>query len=129
MSHPRSSCPVLGPAGKLLGYAGTLTEITWRKEAQREQERRTEELEDRVRERTAELREQTERLSEMNAALKVLLRQREEDRAELERIVLANVQSRIKPALDLLAGLGGERLWGISAGPRVCPPHPWFSAS
>ena len=100
--------PVLGPAGKLLGYAGTLTESTWRKEAQREQERRTEELEDRVRERTAELREQTERLSEMNAALKVLLRQREEDRAELERVVLANVQSRIKPALDLLAGLGGE---------------------
>ena len=52
--------------------------------------------------------EQTERLSEMNAALKVLLRQREEDRAELERVVLANVRSRIKPALDLLAGLGGE---------------------
>ena len=61
-----------------------------------------------MRERTAELRAQAERLSEMNAALKVLLRQREEDRAELERTVLANVRSRIKPALDLLAGLGGE---------------------
>jgi Response regulator containing a CheY-like receiver domain and an HTH DNA-binding domain len=41
----------------------------------------------------------------MNAALKVLLRQREEDREELEQAVLANVRRRIAPSLDRLGAV------------------------
>ncbi|PKN31157.1 MAG: hypothetical protein CVU63_25400, partial [Deltaproteobacteria bacterium HGW-Deltaproteobacteria-20] len=71
--------PVHGPDDNLLGYVGTLAEISGRKEKEALRERHSEALEERVRERTAELVAQTERLAEMNAALKVLLRQREED--------------------------------------------------
>ena len=87
--------PVHGPGGELLGYVGTLAEITDRKEAEGLLARHSEELEERVRERTAEL-------GGMNAALEVLLRKREADREELERAVLANVRRRILPALDRL---------------------------
>lgn len=100
--------PVFDADGSLLGYVGTLAEITHRKEEERAQELHTEALELRVRERTAELCEQAERLAEMNAALKVLLRQREEDRAELEQAVLANVRHKILPALDRLDSACGS---------------------
>lgn len=97
--------PVHGPGGELLGYVGTLAEISGRKEEESAQRRRSQMLEERVRERTAELLAQADRLGEMNSALKVLLRQREEDRDELEQAVLANVRQRIAPILDRLQGL------------------------
>lgn len=94
--------PVHDSDGVLLGYVGTVAEISARKTHEQLLARHSEELEARVRERTAELRVQTERLAEMNAALKVLLRQREEDRDDLERAVLTNVRGRILPVLDRL---------------------------
>ncbi len=97
--------PVHGPDGSLLGYVGTLAEITGRKNEEELLARHSEELEARVRERTAELEDQAGRLAGMNAALEVLLRKREEDRAELERAVLANVRRRILPTVDRLEGL------------------------
>ena len=101
--------PVHGARGELLGYVGTLAEITTRKNEERLLARHSEELEERVRERTAELAQQAERLAGMNAALEVLLRKREEDRRELERSVLANIRRRILPALDRLdAFCGGD---------------------
>jgi DNA-binding CsgD family transcriptional regulator len=97
--------PVHDEQGNLIGYVGTLAEISGRKEEEGARARHSEMLEERVRERTAELLAQTGRLAEMNSALKVLLRQREEDREELERVVLANVRRRIAPTLDRLEGL------------------------
>ena len=97
--------PVHDPGGKLLGYVGTLAEISGRKEQEQLRSRHSQMLEERVRERTAELVARTEQLAEMNAALKVLLRRREEDRQELEQAVLANVRRRILPALVRLEGL------------------------
>lgn len=105
--------PVHGPDGELLGYVGTLAEITGRKNEERQRALHSEELEERVRERTAELAEQAERLAGMNAALEVLLRKREEDRAELERAVLANVRRRILPALDRLETVCGSQAGGL----------------
>lgn len=48
------------------------------------------------------IKAQSERLEETNAALRVLLRQREHDRAELEESVLDNVKHLVLPYLDKL---------------------------
>jgi PAS domain S-box-containing protein len=48
------------------------------------------------------LREKTENMEEINAALRVLLRQREEDRKELVESVLANVRNLILPYMEKL---------------------------
>lgn len=48
------------------------------------------------------LDDQRQRLEEMNIALKVLLRQREADKLELEKKVLANVKELVLPYLDRL---------------------------
>jgi PAS domain S-box-containing protein len=52
-----------------------------------------------LRNKTAELKDQTLHLQEANAALKVLLKQREADRIELEEKVLLNVNRLIMPYL------------------------------
>jgi len=56
-------------------------------------------LEQRVDERTRELRNKTENLEEMNTALKVLLKKREEDKNELEEQVIYNVKELVMPFL------------------------------
>ncbi len=61
-----------------------------------------EELELRVEERTRELRIKSENLEEMNTALKVLLKKREEDKDELEEHVIHNVKELIMPFLEKL---------------------------
>jgi len=70
---------------------GSLRDITKRKRA-----------EDELKMREEELAIQSANLLELNAALKVLLRQREEDRTELEERVLSNVRTAILPYLEKL---------------------------
>jgi len=60
------------------------------------------ELESRVEARTKELRIKTRKLEELNSALKVLLKQREEDKKKLEDKVLINVKQLVLPNLDRL---------------------------
>ncbi len=55
-----------------------------------------------VEKRTLELREKSEHLEEVNAALKALLRQREEDRKEFEEAIAANVKHLIIPYIESL---------------------------
>jgi DNA-binding CsgD family transcriptional regulator len=54
------------------------------------------------------------RLAELNAALKTLLRQREEDRTELEESLLANVKHLVMPYVDKLMEM------------RLLPDHKMF---
>ena len=61
--------------------------------------KRTEEA---LRGREVELEEQKQVLEETNIALKVLLKQREADKAELERKVLANVKGLVFPYIEKL---------------------------
>jgi DNA-binding NarL/FixJ family response regulator len=59
-------------------------------------------LERRVEERTQELRLKSESLEDMNTALKVLLKKREEDKNELEEKVIYNIKEMVQPFLEKL---------------------------
>ena len=111
------------PAGNIV----ILRDISARKAAERELQRYHERLQDLVRERTAaleksyrkleqeveerkraeralrrstaEIEAQSRHLEEVNTALKVLLKQRELDKADLQENVLANVKELVQPYL------------------------------
>ncbi len=55
-----------------------------------------------LKEREAELSEKTRNLEEVNTALKVLLKRREEDKTELEEKVLLNMKELIEPYIEKL---------------------------
>lgn len=60
--------------------------------------------EERLKNRERELEMQTANLKDVNTALKVLLNQREKDKAELEERVVSNIREQVFPYLDKLAG-------------------------
>ncbi len=86
----------LRAAGRLFGG------VIQRKGMEDKLRRAREELEERVKERTRELEEKSSDLEELNTALKVLLKKREEDRSELEEKVLFSVKELISPHLEKL---------------------------
>ncbi|MGD9505467.1 MAG: helix-turn-helix transcriptional regulator [Syntrophobacteraceae bacterium] len=61
--------------------------------------------------RIAELEDKVRRLEELNTALKVLLRHRDEDKKELEETVLSNIRSLINPYIEKLrqSGLNSDQ--------------------
>ena len=81
-----------------------------RKLAQEVAERKS--VEDALRRREAELEAQSRHLEEVNTALKVLLKQRETDKADLQENVLANVKELVHPYLERLkkSRLGTDQL-------------------
>jgi PAS domain S-box-containing protein len=81
-----SGRPFFDEKGTFLGYRGSCHDIT-------EQKKTMDALEERERELTAK----SEALEEVNAALKVLLRQREEDRRELEARLASNIREMVLP--------------------------------
>ena len=99
-------------ADRTLGIVGINIDITDRKLLEAALTKVNEDLESQVAERTKELGAKTRRLEEFNAALKVLLKQREEDRTELEESILLNVKSLIVPLVEKLkkSRLGGDQM-------------------
>jgi len=77
-----------GSDGNILGYQGIIRDITERKKAERD-----------LREREEELKIQATNLKEVVTALRVLLKQRDEDKTELEEKVLSNVKELVVPFL------------------------------
>jgi PAS domain S-box-containing protein len=77
--------------GNRAGNIVILRDVTLRKRA-----------EDALRKREAELAEQSRYLEEVNAALNVLLKRREEDKEDLEDRVLANVKELVLPYVEKL---------------------------
>jgi PAS domain S-box-containing protein len=75
--------------GDVMGYQGILRDITERKEAEKA-----------LREREAELMIKTNSLEEVNTALGVLLKKRDEDKTDLEEKVVANVKELVVPFLE-----------------------------
>jgi PAS domain S-box-containing protein len=130
-----SSTLYTSPDGEAVGNIVTLRDISARKRAETALKNYHDHLEELVQERTAELAEANERLSqeieerkraetalrrrekelkaqsgrleEVNTALRVLLKQREADKSELQENVLTNVKELVRP---YLARLGRSRL-------------------
>jgi len=75
-----------------------IRDITERQNAERELKKRGEEL-----------KEKANDLQEVNAALKVLLKHRDEDKAEVEERVLSNIQTLIMPFLEKLRNKGLDK--------------------
>lgn len=92
-------------SGKLY-IAGIALDITKQKNAEDELARYRERLEALVKERTRELEEKTQVLEELNAATRMLLRHREEDRKEIEERFVANMKTLILPYAEKLKGTG-----------------------
>ncbi len=123
-----SSCLYMDDTGKTVGNIVTMRDVTDHKRAALALRKYQDQLEELVRERTAELnaanlrlardveeRKQTQKtllrreidlqtqsrhLEEVNTALRVLLKQREQDRYELQNNVLANVKQLVLPYLE-----------------------------
>ena len=83
--------PIFGDRGEIIGTAGIARDITLRKRAEEELKKRERELE-----------AKTRNLEEVNIALKVLLKRREEDKTELEEKVLSNVRELVEPYVEKL---------------------------
>lgn len=79
-----SGNPIYNKAGKFTGYRGILRDISARKRAE------------------GELQEKTIRLEEVNHALKLLLKHRDEGKKELENKILSNVSELVLPYMARL---------------------------
>ncbi len=62
-----------------------------------------------IRKREEELKEKANDLEEVNSALKVLLKHKDEDKSEVEERVLSNIQTLIMPFLEKLRNKGLDR--------------------
>jgi len=86
-----SASLIVDPVGHPIGFRCLARDVTTRKIAEEALKKNEEELE-----------RKSASLAESNAALKVLLKQREEDKVELERNVLSNVREIIMPYVEEL---------------------------
>jgi PAS domain S-box-containing protein len=84
-----SVSPKRNISGQATGFMGIARDVTERKQAEKTLIAREQELEIKTR-----------NLEEVNTALKVLLRQREEDKRELEETVVTNLNDTVKPYLE-----------------------------
>ena len=92
-----SGAPIFLSEDNVHSTIGTLTDITDRKTAEKALIKAHNELEHRVKQRTQELEAKKKSLEEINTAMKVLLKKREEDKIEIEKNVLTNVKELIRP--------------------------------
>lgn len=83
--------PLYNGKGNVIGAIESIRDITARKQA-----------EEALKKREQELGTKNIQLQDLNAALRVLLKQREEDKSDLEEKVLANVKRLIMPCLEKL---------------------------
>lgn len=125
-----AASPILDASGKLIGLVLVTKDITARKKAEEELKRAYDEMESRVKERTAKLthanvqlqKEIAERsrieeilrkreaeldfrsrnLEDVNIALRVLLKARQDDKRDLEEQVLSNVKELVRPYIERL---------------------------
>lgn len=95
MYSENTASPLFDSAGTVIAGIEIVRDITDRKLMEQALQKANDELETRVKARTTEL-------EESNTALKVLLRQRENDQQEFEHNILSNIKHLVSPYLDKL---------------------------
>jgi len=95
-----SGAPIFLSEDKIHSAIGTFTDITDKKRAEKALMKAHDELEHRVKKRTRELEINTKNLEEINIAMKVLLKKREEDKKDIEDNILTNVIKLIDPYFE-----------------------------
>jgi len=92
--------PIRDEGGHITGMLGIFWDITKRKQA-----------EEALREREAVLQAQSNELGELNSALRVLLKRRDEDKIEFEKKIFSNLNQMVIPHLKKLkrSGLDSEQ--------------------
>jgi PAS domain S-box-containing protein len=98
--HKWTNRAIFDDQNNLMEYQAVGWDITERKQAEEALKKAHDELEQRVKERTKELEIQKSGLEELNTAMKVLLKKRQEDKIEIEDNVLTNVKELIEPYLE-----------------------------
>jgi PAS domain S-box-containing protein len=98
--------PYFDTNGKFKGSFAVITDISKHKKKQKLLEQSHDELEARVAKRTFELKEKTKRLEEVNIALRVLLKKREEDKTILEERMLLNIRELVIPYIEQIKATG-----------------------
>jgi len=86
--------------GKITGGVLAARDITERKLTEEELQKYRKQLEKMVRERTAELENKNITLQELNTTLKVLLKQREDDKKDMEERFVLNVRNLVLPYVE-----------------------------
>ncbi len=84
---------------EIIGWVGTITDISDRKRAEIALLKSHRELEDRVVERTKQLEKKTQRLEEVNTALKILLQESGTIKLEIEEKIRHNLKESVLPYL------------------------------
>lgn len=92
--------PLIDKEGKIIGVFGVARDITKHIKAKEALRKAHDELGHRVKERTRELEIKTKSLEEINTAMKVLLKKREEDKTDMEDNVLTNVKGLVEPYIE-----------------------------
>lgn len=100
-----SGIPIFDTNGNFSGYRGIDRDITDRN--------KTEEA---LKQREKDLAIQAQNLEEINIALNVLLKKRDEDRIELEGKVLSNIKELVLPYLEKIKKSGLDEMQGAYAG-------------
>ncbi|MGD2030523.1 MAG: PAS domain-containing protein [Desulfobacterales bacterium] len=95
-----SAAPIFLSEDKVHSTIGTFTDITDRKNAEKALIKAHNELEQRVKNRTKELETKKNSLEELNTAMKVLLKKREEDKIDIEKNVMTNVKELVWPYFE-----------------------------
>ncbi|MBW2248661.1 MAG: PAS domain S-box protein [Deltaproteobacteria bacterium] len=88
--------PIFDDKGNLIGYSGIDRDVTARKLSEMALQKAHDELQ----EKTIRLEVKKISLEEINTAIKVLLKKREEDKIEIEKNVLTNVKELIEPYFE-----------------------------
>ena len=85
--------PLYGKSRVITGGIGIIQDMTGNKKVQED-----------LRNNEQELKAKSRHLEEANAALRVILRHRDEDRLELQRNVISNIRALVMPYVDKLKG-------------------------
>lgn len=108
-------CSPITEGEKTVASVTAFRDITELKNAEAALRKAHEELEDKVRGRTEDLRTlnqeleiKSQNLEDLNTTLKVLLRQREDDKNELEERVFSNVKTLIIPTIEKLRSFASD---------------------